>query len=332
MGPEVRAGSLRRWLADFEPRTSYRKAYSPSGAEESGARVVVSHAHTGVVRAHLDPRARPLDAAIVFPRGYYCCMERVAWWPEVLILAEGQDGLFTAAQARRMGASRPQLAGLVEEGRTERVQHGIYQVVGSPVDQWVPLRAAWMAIAPERTTAERLVDEQGPGAVVSHRSAARLLGLGDLDADLLELSVPVRRTTRNPQARLRRVPVPAGDWFVHEGLPVTTPAATVGMLAADHVDLGHLGGVARDAVLRHDVGLDELKRRLAPSASRYDFDDVGDMLEQMFLTVGAPIPSVDLSVLASRSSLWMPLRSGGNLSPGSSWPSSHSTSPAPPPP
>ena len=41
------------------------------------------------------------------------------------------------------------------------------------------LRAAWMAVDPERITDDRLTDPVGPGAVVSHRSAAQLLGLGE---------------------------------------------------------------------------------------------------------------------------------------------------------
>ncbi len=208
-----------------------------------------------------------------------------------------QDGLFTAAQARNLGASRAQLHALAAAGTIERVQHGVYHLVGTPVDRWVSLRAAWMAVDPERSTDDRLTDPVGPGAVVSHRSAAQLLGLGEVDADVMEMCVPRRRDTRNPAVRLRIAQIDSRDWFIREGLPVTTPAATVGMLAQDLTDAGHLGAVARDSVLRYDVDVDELGRRLAPSAKRYGYDDVEDMLEQTLLAAGTPVPSVDLSAL-----------------------------------
>ncbi|GAA1250457.1 hypothetical protein GCM10009633_24000 [Janibacter melonis] len=230
-------------------------------------------------------------------------MKRDGWWSEVLDLAEEQGGMFTAAQACALGASRPQLHSLTESGTIERALHGVYQLVGTPVDRWVPLRAAWMAVDPKRSTAERLADPDGPGAVVSYRSAAQLLNLGDVDADLIEMTVPVRRETRNPQVRLRRAQIEPLDWFVREGLPVTTPAATVEMLAHDMTDPDHLGAIIRDSVLRYDVDVDEIASRLAPNVARYGYRDAEAMLEQMLTTAGAPVPSVDLSAVLAGADL-----------------------------
>lgn len=229
-------------------------------------------------------------------------MQRSDWWPTLLSLAEGQGGLITAAQARLAGAARPQLLGLLDRGVLDRVQHGVYQLSGSPVDRWTDARAAWLAIAPERTAGDRLAGDN-PGAVLSHRSAAVLLDLGDIAADQIEFTCYGRRRTRNPAVQIHRGHLSRSDWIVREGLPVTTPTKTVQVLAHAGLDLGHLAGLVRDTILRHDVPLDELAHALDESARKYGYPDGNSFVHSLLQTVAVPVSSVDLAAVAAAKQL-----------------------------
>lgn len=229
-------------------------------------------------------------------------MQRGDWWPTLLGLAEEQGGLITAAQARLAGAVRPQLLGLVDRGVLDRVQHGVYQLSGSPVDRWTDVRAAWLAIAPERNAGDRLACDD-PEGVVSHRSAALLLELGDVAADQIEFTCDSRRRTRNPAVRIHRGHLSRSDWTVREGLPVTTPVKTVQMLAAAGLDLGHLAGIVRDTILRYDVPLDDVARVLDEPAGKYGYPDGNGFVHSLLQTVGVPVSTVDLAAAAAAKQL-----------------------------
>lgn len=228
-------------------------------------------------------------------------MRRSDWWPELVGLAETQAGLFTAAQAQTVGARRPQLVDLVNRGVIERLLHGVYQLSGSPVDQWTSMRAAWLSLAPARTAADRLASD--PEGVISHRSAALLLGLGDLDADRIEITIDTRRRTRNTDVLIHRGHLDHGDWIAYEGLPVTTPARTVATLALTGLDAGHLATMARDALLRHDVPTQQLADALDPAARRYDYRSGDELLDDLLHQVGVPSSAVDVVAAAATTHL-----------------------------
>lgn len=212
-------------------------------------------------------------------------------------LAETQSGMFTAAQAQQTGARRPQLADLANRGVIERIQHGVYLLSGAPVDAWMQLRGAWLALAPERTAVDRLTDN--PEGVVSHRSAAVLLGLGDVDGDRLEITIDVRRRTRNPDVLIHRGTLERGDWTTREGLPVTTALKTTATLADSGLDAGHLATIARDAVLRHDVALTDLAEALGPAAHRYGHRDGTQLRDTLLQEAGIPTSVVDIAATAA---------------------------------
>jgi hypothetical protein len=75
-------------------------------------------------------------------------------------LAEGQSGLFSAAQAAQLGISRGQLFRAASHGHLRRTRSGVYAFVGTPASLLEPLVAAALAM--------------GPDAVVSHNAAACL--------------------------------------------------------------------------------------------------------------------------------------------------------------
>lgn len=239
-------------------------------------------------------------------------MKRSEWWPALVGLSEEQAGLLTTAQAQTLGASRPQLVDLVNGGSLERLQHGVYQLSGTPVDRWTRTRAAWLSLAPEQTLAERLAGD--PRGVVSHRSAALVLDLGDLDADRVEVTVDARHRTRNPDVLIHRGQVGREDWQVCEGLPVTTPVRTVASLALARLDTGHLASVARDVMLRYDVPARQLAAALEPAAGRYQRSNGSELLDDLLQEAGAPVSTVDVAAAAATSHLLRTIAEGTRTS------------------
>jgi predicted transcriptional regulator of viral defense system len=189
---------------------------------------------------------------------------------ELADLAADQAGLFTAAQAGDIGVTPKSLNHYSHRGHIERVVHGVYRIAGAPFSRYEELRALWLAIDPHATAAERLPD---PDVVVSHRSAALLHDLGDLDADVHEFTAAERRQTRRASVRIHRATLDRSDITVVDGLPVTTVSRTVDDLAAGHLDGGHLAGVVRDAV--RVVPVDQVESVLRRHAHRYGWP-IGD--------------------------------------------------------
>lgn len=218
---------------------------------------------------------------------------------ELSDVASGQWGLFTSAQAKAVGVTVQQLARLATDQVIQRLRHGVYRLAGVPEDPRTALRATWLALDPTRTAAQRSDD---PAGVVSHRSAAWLHGLGDLDADRLEFSVAERRQSRRRDTRFHVRKLDSEEWELVNGLPVTTVVSTVRDLARAGIDGGHLAGVVRDALLDAHVDFDALVAELRPYAHRYGapLGDgealVADLLEQ----AGVPTSTLKAAAAGAR--------------------------------
>ncbi|MPY79992.1 MAG: hypothetical protein GEV04_16345, partial [Actinophytocola sp.] len=153
--------------------------------------------------------------------------------------AADQWGMLTTAQATAAGVNRTTLVRLVDAGLLESPARTVYMVPAATPTH-IEERAAWLRLEPRRPAWQR-----GPldsdGGVLSHRTAAKIHGLGDLPTDGVEITVPRRRTTRDPQVRLRRAALTPSEVTVIDGLPVTTVERTILDLLADHIDGGHVG-------------------------------------------------------------------------------------------
>lgn len=149
---------------------------------------------------------------------------------ELLERASHRYGVFTNAQAAHYGLSVHVLSRRVRAGRLVRLHAGVFAVAGAPASWEQSIMAACLAA--------------GPGAVASHRSAARIWRLVEPSDEIVEISVP-----RSQRPRLRRVMVHRstdlvpGHTSVRQRIPVTNPMRTI-------VDLG--------AVLRADKVEDAL--------------------------------------------------------------------------
>jgi hypothetical protein len=132
--------------------------------------------------------------------------------------AATRHGLVTTAELRAFGLGKSAVARRAKDGRLFRHHHGVYGV-GRP-----DLTAAGRRMA--------AVLACGPGAAVSHRSAAALHGLLPDARAVTDVMLPVR--PGRPQKGIRThssVTLVAADFTVVDGIPCTSVARTL-------VDLG----------------------------------------------------------------------------------------------
>lgn len=188
--------------------------------------------------------------------------------------AQDQWGLVTRRQAEGAGVSPATVQRLAADSVLERVAHGVYRLVGSPMPDHLELRAAWLQLAPDVPAWKRTPDQ----GVVSRRSAAALYGLGHLPADRHEFALPLRRQSRRPDVRLHLREVTDSEWTSLRGLPVTRPARIAADLLADREDPEAVGHVVDDAMRGAHDSPGAFADALAPHAAKLGlrrFDGVG---------------------------------------------------------
>jgi hypothetical protein len=193
-------------------------------------------------------------------------MERTSTYARMATVAADQWGLITRRQAEAAGVSAATLKRLAgAAGGLERLAHGVYKLAGAPTPDHAELRAAWLQLAPE-VPAWRRTPEQG---VVSHRSAARLYGIGTLPADRHEFTLPARRQSRRDDVRLHHRSLDPQGWITVQGLPATTPSRIVSDLLWDREDPAAVAQIAGDALrdMVDDAGT--FADELAPHAAHF---------------------------------------------------------------
>jgi predicted transcriptional regulator of viral defense system len=140
---------------------------------------------------------------------------------ELLPLAEQNDGLVTAIQARALGIADSVLARLTQRGKLERVGRGVYRIPYFPANRLSQYREAVLWVRAS----------QGPKQVaLSHETALAVYGISDVNPSRVHISVPkdARLRRRKPKwIVIHRSDLPPSDVTMHEGLPVTTVATSV---------------------------------------------------------------------------------------------------------
>jgi predicted transcriptional regulator of viral defense system len=131
--------------------------------------------------------------------------------------ASAQAGHFTSSQASTHGFGSALLTHHVKTGRFIRVARGLYRLRDYPSQPGEEIIAAWLREAPD--------------AVVSHESALALLGLSDIIADHVHLTVPRSRRRLVPQAGVvihtTTRPLCESDVVSRRGVRLTAPARTI---------------------------------------------------------------------------------------------------------
>jgi predicted transcriptional regulator of viral defense system len=209
----------------------------------------------------------------------------------------GQWGMVTTRQALSLGVDDVTLHRLRAAGLLAAVRHGVHALTSSPASDARPEQAVWLSLRPDVAAWDRpKIDPDG--GVVSHQSAARLHGLGELPAVRVEMTVPRRRTMRDPGVWLRKAELTDSDVTTLDGLPTTTPTRTIRDLLDRHIDASHIATIIHQAVLTGQAQLDELPEHIAPYARRYGVTpgDGTELLVQLLTQIG-----VSINDLATRS-------------------------------
>jgi hypothetical protein len=151
------------------------------------------------------------------------------WW-DVATLAERQHGVVSRAQLRGIGMGEGAIDHAIATGRLFPIFRGAFGVGHSRVGSRGRMFAAVLAC--------------GAGTVVSHGSAACLLGLWESEPKAMHVIARNQAGRKVPGIRRHHVPHPTGgEVVVHESIPSTSAARTV-------VDLA---GMVRDSSLRRTI-------------------------------------------------------------------------------
>ena len=172
---------------------------------------------------------------------------RTRSFSELAGLAAKQHGLMTHAQAMSAGLSRTALSRLVRAGAWEVVLPRVFRRKAASQTEGQALMAACLCL--------------GSGAVVSHHSAAKLLGL-DVAATALEITTPLTLGRDLPGFTIHRSRAMMDeDRRELRGLPVTTAARTIIDLASC-LEEDDLAILVEEAWRRRLAAPDWIARRL----------------------------------------------------------------------
>ena len=134
-------------------------------------------------------------------------------------LALAQHGPFGLDQLRALGLTGAAVRYRAATGRLHRIHQGVYSLVPRELLKWEGLYMAAVLAC-------------GPGAVVSHRSAARLHGLRSDGYTKVEVTVPKRSARTHPGVGVHRsTTLTDEDVTVVNNIPATTVARTLFDLA-----------------------------------------------------------------------------------------------------
>lgn len=172
---------------------------------------------------------------------------------------ESDNPIWTRAQLLESGWTDHTIALAVAHGRLQRLRRGYYA-------EPLPLDHRWAHRRLVRATLPMVHAD----AVISHASAAALLGLPIQDAWLTRVTVTRAsgvhgRTSRG--VRLTVGELPPEDVHVIDGMPVTTPARTAVDLARELPF--EWAVIVCDAVLHAGTPRDDLLRVVSDSAARW---------------------------------------------------------------
>jgi len=149
----------------------------------------------------------------------------------------------------------------------------VYRLAEAPADpERDPLRAAWLQLGGAKPWHERTTGT--PDAVISHRSAAHLRGLGDLIPHEHEFYTARRLRPRRADVKLRvRSHLAPTGWELWDRLPTSTVLAIIDDLLADGEDESSVTQVVQDALALGLLDRDALDVIVAPHTAAYGHTD-----------------------------------------------------------
>jgi very-short-patch-repair endonuclease len=133
-------------------------------------------------------------------------------------LAKRQHGLVARRQLLKLGISERAIDGRLGRGQLHKIFRGVF--VYGP--RRITRKGHWIGA----------VLAAGEGAVLSHRSAARLWRLLPPAAELIDVICPPGRIVRRTGIVNHSFQLEDDEWLVRDGIPVTSPFRTIFDLAA----------------------------------------------------------------------------------------------------
>lgn len=191
---------------------------------------------------------------------------------EVWALAERQHGVVARTQLLELGISPDAIKHRVTKGRLHPVWRGVYALGRPQLTRY----GRWMSA----------VLSCGPGATLSHESAAALWEIGGLHrSPRIDVSVPARVTRRRPGILVhRRATLTAEDMTKHHGIPVTTPICTLIDLAS-RVSRNRLENAINEADKHGLTDPDTLRSALETRAGRHGVVALRETLDRQTFTL-----------------------------------------------
>lgn len=180
---------------------------------------------------------------------YNCNMSQNSNKDQIVELG-ASEGVFTAAQAERLGIPRYALSYAVKAHNLEKVAHGAYRLVSSIDDGLDGVRAAYKLTDPSKFTHER-IGGAFDGIVVSGKTAAYMLGIGNYHADPYSIITSVRFNSRRKNVMFRTAAITPREVVWLEGVPVTRPERTIADLYSGGDDVSLVAQAFVDAVRKY---------------------------------------------------------------------------------
>jgi very-short-patch-repair endonuclease len=223
-------------------------------------------------------------------------------------LARAQHGVVTRRDLEGLGFSREAIDHRLETGRLHLISRGVY-AVGRP--ELTP-RGRWMAA----------VLACGDAAMLSHRSAAELWGIGYEERGRIDVTVSRRREIHRAGLKVRMRPkLPEGSMVRRFGIPVTNPVQTLIDLAtelkvmrleravneADKLDLVDPEALRRALDAYGGMpGVKTLRTMLDRHTFRLSDSDLEILFRPLALAAGFPLPLTKHRVLGYEADFWFP--------------------------
>ncbi|HEY5334207.1 MAG TPA: type IV toxin-antitoxin system AbiEi family antitoxin domain-containing protein [Solirubrobacterales bacterium] len=152
-------------------------------------------------------------------------------------IAARQEGIVTTWDLRAAGLYDEAISRWVRVGRLHPIFRTVFALGHRATGPRARLRAAALTC--------------GPGTVISHRSAAWLLGIGEKNPATIDVICPTQGGRKVDGIKAHRVPYPARSERGHvRGIPCTSPARTIVDLAGTYGDRDLRETVERAATAR----------------------------------------------------------------------------------
>lgn len=164
-------------------------------------------------------------------------------------IVASQHGVISRAQLREIGMSEGAIRHAIDKGLLHPVFRGVYAFGRVQIGQHGRRFAAVLAC--------------GKQAVISHRSAAAMLGLLDRAPAVVDITSPTQRGRRIDGVRCHQALLRIGETGTVDGIPCTSPARTL-VDCAGEVGVRTLRSMFERAAAKKMLDLDAIETSMRP--------------------------------------------------------------------